>query len=45
MTDDYMIDADILMVATVFSVAAGFSAVKVVFFFKSDSIWNQSQAY
>lgn len=41
-----MIDADILMVATVFSVATGFSAVEVgFFFFKSDSVWNQSQAY
>lgn len=30
-----MIDADILMVATVFSVATGFSAVEVFFFFFS----------
>lgn len=34
MTDDYMIDADILMVATVFSVATGFSAVEVLVFFQ-----------
>lgn len=44
MTDDRMIDADILMVASVFSVATVFSAVEVVFF-RSDSVWNQSQAY
>lgn len=34
MTDDlHMIDVDIFMVATVFSVATGFSAVQVAFFF------------
>lgn len=32
MTDDHMTDADILMLATVFSVATSFSAVEVGFF-------------
>lgn len=39
-----MIDADILMVIMVFSVATGSSAVEVWGFFKTDSVWNQSQS-